>query len=238
MDDAECSQAEAVRLLVESVIDCSLRPHAFHIAARYWKGRFIQESAVRLFTHSEENLRDALQRICMLTPCIVSTINSLPKLFSIDHPNPDYPRHFAYGMADLLVMDESGQAVPEVGAVCFALTKRALVVGDLKQLEPVPTIQPQNEITLLARRKAVDDYTYLMDTFKTPSSGSILAMAQLASSYHDRYGKGLTLLFHYRCVRPIIEYCNRLRAYTESLFQWISFTCGISYQADDLVSLA
>ena len=29
-----------------------------------------------------------------------------------------------------------------------------------------------------------------------------------------------------------------LRAYTESLFQRISFTCGISYQAEDIVSLA
>lgn len=210
MTDAECDEAEAARLLVETVIDCTLRPHAFHIAARYWEGRFLESAAVRLYTRSEENLKDALQRSCMLAPCIVSTVNSLPKLFSIENPNPDCPRHFAYGMADLLIMDESGQAVPEAGAACFALAKRALVVGDLKQLEPVATIQPQNEIAILARHKAIGEYTYLVDTFKTPSSGSVLAMAQLASSYHDRFGNGLTLLFHYRCVQPIIEFCNRL----------------------------
>jgi hypothetical protein len=30
MADADCDEAEAVRLLAESVIDGSLRPHAFH----------------------------------------------------------------------------------------------------------------------------------------------------------------------------------------------------------------
>jgi hypothetical protein len=210
MADAECDVAEAARLLMESVIDATLRPHAFHIAARYWEGRFLQAAAVRLYTRSEENLKDALQRICMLAPCIVSTINNLPRLFAISHPDPDAPRHFAYGAADLLIMDESGQALPEAGAACFALTKRALVVGDLKQLEPVATIQPQNEIAILTRRNAVDDYIYLTDTSKAPSSGSVLAMAQRASSYHDLFGNGLTLLFHYRCIKPIIDYCNRL----------------------------
>jgi hypothetical protein len=50
----------------EAVIDGSLRPHAFHIAARYWEGRFLEAAAVRLFTRTEENVIDALQRICML----------------------------------------------------------------------------------------------------------------------------------------------------------------------------
>lgn len=200
--DAECDEAEAARLLVESVIDGSLRPHAFHIAARYWEGRFLEASAERLYTRSEENLKEALQRICMLTPCIVATINRVPLLFQIEDLNPDKTRHLAYGLADLLIMDESGQAVPEAGAACFALTKRALVVGDLRQLEPVPAIQPQNEIGLLSRQNAdADFYTYLVDTFKTPSCGSILGMAQRASSYHDRFANGLTLLFHYRCVK-------------------------------------
>ena len=210
MADAECNEAEAARLLMESVIDASLRPHAFHIAARYWEGRFLQAASGRLYTRSEENLKDALQRVCMLAPCIVSTINTLPRLFAITAPDPDAPRRFAWGAADLLIMDESGQALPEAGSACFALTKRALVVGDLRQLEPVANLQPQNEIALLTRRNAAEDYIYLFDSFKAPSSGSVLAMAQRASSYHDRFGDGLTLLFHYRCVKPIIDYCNRL----------------------------
>ena len=216
--DADCNEAEAARLLVESVIDGSLRPHAFHLAARYWEGRFLEVSAGRLYTRSEENVEKALRRICMLAPCIVSTINRVPHLFKVEAFDPEKTRHFAYGLADLLIMDESGQAVPEAGAACFALTKRALIVGDLRQLEPVPSVQLQNEVALLSRQDVDRDsfHNYLIDTFKAPSCGSILGMAQRASSYHDRFENGLTLLFHYRCVKPIIDYCNTL-SYGNSL---------------------
>ena len=97
MTDAECDEAEAARLLVETVIDCTLRPHAFHIAARYWEGRFSNLRPCGSTRAPKRILKDALQRSCMLAPCIVSTVNSLPKLFSIETPTPT--AHVILGMA-------------------------------------------------------------------------------------------------------------------------------------------
>ena len=38
---------------------------------------------------------------------------------------------------DLLIVDEAGQALPDISAASFALAKQALIVGDTDQIEPV-----------------------------------------------------------------------------------------------------
>jgi hypothetical protein len=38
---------------------------------------------------------------------------------------------------DLLIVDEAGQVSPEIGAPAFALAERAVVVGDVYQIEPI-----------------------------------------------------------------------------------------------------
>ena len=41
---------------------------------------------------------------------------------------------------DLLIVDEAGQVSPELAGAAFALARRALVVGDTEQLQPVPRV--------------------------------------------------------------------------------------------------
>lgn len=229
MEDADADRTQAIWLLGEMVLDCTFRSQAFHVAARYWEGRLIQSHQVRLFSATEENLRDALQRISMLAPRLVSTLNTAPSLFKVRYPNPETPRSFGYGMADLLIMDESGQALPEMAAPLTALAKRAVFVGDLKQIKPVSKVQRINEMTIMGRLQATGRFAplkakgegaaqtalrlaveVLADRGMCSSDGAILATAAHASSRNDHLGRGLTLLFHYRCVQPIIGYCNRL----------------------------
>ncbi|MEB0134642.1 hypothetical protein QN362_04790 [Actimicrobium sp. CCC2.4] len=42
-----------------------------------------------------------------------------------------------WNTTDVLIVDEAGQVSPDVGAALFALAQRALVVGDIYQIEPV-----------------------------------------------------------------------------------------------------
>ena len=44
---------------------------------------------------------------------------------------------YLYNFADLLIVDEAGQVLPEVAAASFALAKKALVIGDTEQIAPI-----------------------------------------------------------------------------------------------------
>ena len=47
-----------------------------------------------------------------------------------------------YEFIDLLIIDEAGQVSPDIAGANFALARKALVVGDTKQLKPVRNIIP------------------------------------------------------------------------------------------------
>jgi hypothetical protein len=55
------------------------------------------------------------------------------------------------GAADLLIVDEAGQAPPAIATGLFALARRALVVGDVEQLKPIWGIQSPQDHGLLNR---------------------------------------------------------------------------------------
>jgi hypothetical protein len=48
-----------------------------------------------------------------------------------------YDNGYLYNFADLLIVDEAGQVLPEVAAASFALAKKALVIGDTEQIAPI-----------------------------------------------------------------------------------------------------
>ena len=79
-----------------------------------------------------------LQRLCMLTPCLVSTLHHLPAVLQTDPRTipADDPRTHLWSGIDLLILDEAGQAPPELVGASLALARRALVVGDIRQLAP------------------------------------------------------------------------------------------------------
>ncbi len=66
-----------------------------------------------------------------LTPCVVMTSFMLPHHMLIrEHVSgKKYDNGYLYNFADLLIVDEAGQVLPEVAAASFALAKKALVNG-------------------------------------------------------------------------------------------------------------
>ncbi|WP_321935336.1 AAA domain-containing protein [Paraburkholderia sp. J8-2] len=197
----------------EEIQDLLWRADAFHWAARYWEGRFLLAQRERLSSRHRDNVVEALRRICMLTPCIVSTLHSAPRLFEIAwdlKADADPALSHVLGKIDLLVVDEAGQAAPELAAAIFALARRAAVVGDLKQLAPIWNNTSLTEFGVASQTDTLACLDDIIRSHRSVAKGSILALARLLSRWREPDDLGVTLRYHYRCMPNIIWYCNTL----------------------------
>lgn len=205
-------EANASEEAAEGVQDLLWRSDAFHWAARYWEGRFLLAQRERLTSRHPRNVEESLRRICMLTPCIVSTLHSAPRLLEIQKNLvlDEDPVTHVVGKIDLLVVDEAGQASPELAAAVFALARRAAVVGDLKQLAPIWNNTALSEFGIAAQTETLPHLNDIIRSHRSVATGSILAVARLLSRWRETEDIGVTLRYHYRCKPDIIRYCNML----------------------------
>ncbi|RMQ44343.1 DNA topoisomerase type IA [Pseudomonas cichorii] len=203
--------SDAKVLLIDRLLDLTLRPQAFHMAARYWEGCYLLECSEELLvTRTAKNVEKGLRRLCMLTPCLVSTLHKLPQLFGLEG-SAHSGKRFLLAKADLLIMDESGQAQQRLGLPLLSLTRKALVVGDVDQLQPVIT-----DISVVDEVHAYHAFGYNSQEYInarvrrfTTRNGSMLALIREASRYSHQ-GLGLMLRGHYRCQTNIIQCCNEM----------------------------
>lgn len=172
--------------------DLDHRVAMFHLAARYWEGRWIAET---LRTGEQITGEVRLQRAMMLGVIIVATTHQVCKL------GKD-------AIADLLVMDEAGQCLPVVALSASACAKTAIFVGDTKQLQPINLLSADS-VDQIARRCGLHPGD--VPEALSPCTGSGMALAKHAARWTDGRDKsGITLLYHYRCHPVIAGYCSEL----------------------------
>ena len=210
-------------------IDVSLRHEAFLLATHYWEARWLDATIDALENDTEKGtgewaISKKWQRRAMLTPCFVATFYMAPTHFLYSQyqgenadGNPIFEYLPLYNFIDLLIIDEAGQVTPEVSIPVFSLAKKAIVVGDLQQIEPIWSIPSKIDMGNLAKDKITSDpaeYTYLNDLGFLASSGSIMKMSQNACEHEttlaNKKQSGLILLEHRRCNDEIIGFCNEL----------------------------
>ncbi|MDX3926524.1 MAG: AAA domain-containing protein [Shinella sp.] len=194
-------------------LDTLVRPELFHLAARYWEGRWLIETAEALarndnsfYGRNRDLCERRWRRFAKLTPCLVSTAYTAPRLF--DYYNGDTQPLF--GFIDLLIVDEAGQVPPQVGSALFAFARKALVVGDTQQLEPVWGIDADTDLGNLSQYGLDGEKSLLERGGMLASEGSLMAMAQTATSFAAPPHRGLFLEEHWRCRASVIAYCNEL----------------------------
>jgi hypothetical protein len=194
-----------------------LRRRLFLIAGRYWEARWLIEMKALLSSgrNVQAQSRDACEsrfrRFAMLTPCMVSTFHNVPKIFDYFDAATRKPLPL-FETIDLLIVDEAGQVSPEIGAATFALAKRALVVGDVHQIEPVWGIPPFVDSANLREagiEPPSDDENEETWAFRA-SQGSLMSLARCATAFTCRNDRGLFLSEHRRCVPEVIRFCNEL----------------------------
>ena len=146
------------------------------------------------------------QSLNVLTPIISSTFASVERLFE-DVPIGQSEKA-PFG---LLIIDEAGQAVPFAAVGALSRCRRALIVGDPSQIEPVVT----SEVKMLRRALGKD----IANRYKEDSA-SVQKLADAVNPYghnrtdNDDSGKsqwvGCPLVIHRRCISPMFDISNKV----------------------------
>jgi hypothetical protein len=209
----------------DPLADRRLRFPIFLIATHYWEGRWLLDMASieDMAREKRRKGRTAVvprwRRRMKLTPCAVSTFYILPELMCARRRDDgDFVDDYLYDTIDLLIVDEAGQVPPEIGGAAFALARRALVIGDTEQIEPIWNVPGRVDTGNLLDSgllTAEDDKagrTPFAESGRAASSGSVMRVAQHVSRYHQDpdLARGLVLYEHQRCFDEIIGYCNDL----------------------------
>jgi len=158
-----------------------------------------------------ENAADAeliWQSLFMIVPVVSTTFASFARQF----------RGMGPGSIGWLFIDEAGQAVPQAAVGALWRARRAMVVGDPLQIEPVFTV-PSRLIGELARLSP-----HTADGRYSPAKVSVQRLADEANPYgtyvtvkgEDPLWIGSPLRVHRRCVYPMFPIANRI-AYRDKM---------------------
>jgi len=198
-------------------LDLAIRAPMFGVADWYWSGRWLLEMADRMKTgaidkRGRSKLEAKYRRFAKLSPCLVSNFHMAPSFFTA-WQGKEIP---FWNAIDLLIVDEAGQVSPDIGAAMFALAKRALVVGDIYQIEPVWNNGEATDRVNAVKFNLISNphdpiYDKLAEDGYSPASGNLMRIANRScpvQKYDDV--RGLMLTEHRRCVPELISYCNKL----------------------------
>ncbi|QNL50269.1 hypothetical protein H8S90_01150 [Olivibacter sp. SDN3] len=221
------------------ILDVSLRYDSFVCAVHYWEGKWIMEQkGPKLKANNGKPARENLfSRMSYLTPLFISTFHSLPNFASYSmRINEQWVSKPLYELFDILIVDEAGQVSPEVGVPAFSLAKKAIVVGDVYQIEPVWNVRNDNidkgnlkEANLLLQYS----FDHLKEKGVLCSSGNLMFLAQHASDYSQVDGFNGTLLTeHRRCVNELIAFSNDF-VYNNTLRPMVGSSKGVSYESEE-----
>ena len=165
-----------------------------------------KSEAIKLSDPDAKAVAPALfQSLSVLTPVISTTFASAQRLFK------DIPitRQCGDAPLGLLVIDEAGQALPYAALGVLARCRRAMVVGDPFQIEPVVAQEAKVLRPILAEEIAP---AYKQDC------ASVQRLADAANPYgqwrEDEDGDstwvGCPLVVHRRCVSPMFDISNKI----------------------------
>lgn len=154
----------------------------------------------------EGNAATALwQMLFMVVPVVSSTFASVMRQFQ------------AFGEGDIgwLFIDEAGQATPQQAVGALWRAKRAVIVGDPLQIEPVFTV-PAPLVETMAKKAMGDDWQNW-----SPTMTSVQVVADRANPYGtrqiaDELWVGSPLRVHRRCQEPMFSIANKI-AYNDKM---------------------
>ena len=150
-------------------------------------------------TTEKEAERAAWQTLFLLIPVLSTTFASAGRMFG------------PLGKEELgwLLIDEAGQALPQAAAGALWRSRRAVVVGDPRQLEPISQLPAQ------VQRELANSFGIAPDFIPAGRSAQVLAdrRSRLGTSVEtdaDPVWVGMPLRVHRRCETPMFEMSNEL----------------------------
>lgn len=142
---------------------------------------------------------DLLNTVFLLTPVLSTTFASVETLLKdIDKP----------GEIGCLIIDEAGQVAPQMAIGALYRSRRAIVVGDPKQVEPVVT----DEVDIIKRIVRNNHTQYYQD--KTLSTQGFADYLNRIGTYYtdgtQALWVGCPLVVHRRCISPMFDISNAI----------------------------
>ncbi len=217
---------------IDKRADIKIRFEMFLIATHYWEGQWLLEMEKLIEKVHLNNTHWKYKNICennwrrrmKITPCAVMTSYMLPNYFSFSRKIHDNLNKvdYLYDFIDLLIVDEAGQVSSEVAGAGFSFGKKALVIGDTKQIPPISKLTKSIDIgnlhkaSLISKNQGIDKideaYKKLQAKGIASDGGSVMKISQNRSKYYPekKLERGLYLYEHRRCYDNIIAFCNEL----------------------------
>lgn len=147
----------------------------------------------------DESILHLWQTFFLVVPVVSTTLASTGRLFS---------RLPAASLGWLLI-DEAGQAIPQAAVGALQRVRRAVLVGDPSQIEPVFTLDS-------GLVKGLQNFFQVEDWWN-PTKASVQTLGDRANSYGtqiDTGGElkwlGCPLWVHRRCISPMFEIANEI----------------------------
>ena len=200
--------------VINNLCDKKLRYMEFWLAVHYFECRWVSgedELSKKQKGKTFKNVLDKFyNRLGMITPCLVMTFYMLPRQFLA---YGDQKNFFLYNYIDLLIVDEAGQVSPEIAAGAFSLAKKAVVVGDVYQIDPVWSVNRALDKALAYSNgviQSLSEFEQLEQAGLNCSNSSVMKVAAKCCKFKKFDDRGLFLSEHRRCYDEIIEYCNKL----------------------------
>jgi len=138
--------------------------------------------------------------LALVTPVVSTTFASLSRGFA----------HMGAGSIPWLLVDEAGQAVPHQALGAIWRARRAVVVGDPFQVEPVMTMDRNADAKLAGRRGAPDRHRATLASAQTLADAANPFGAWVRPRVGQPAWVGCPLKVHRRCVEPMFGISNRL----------------------------
>ncbi|ACK74123.1 superfamily I DNA/RNA helicase (plasmid) [Gloeothece citriformis PCC 7424] len=152
------------------------------------------------------NYSSILRDVSLLFPVFASTLHSVRNLFP----------YLKKGCIDVSVIDEAGMIPSHQPLPVLVRSRRAVIVGDPLQLEPIvpfsqSTIEQYHEQAFT--EQGLTDADYFRYSPTAIYTATAYHRAAGASDRLGDIGNGIMLNEHYRCVAPIISFCELLSGY-------------------------
>ncbi|OVZ66340.1 hypothetical protein CDO46_01160 [Pigmentiphaga sp. NML030171] len=195
---------EAAMALHKAFIDAAAKP------IRHNLNVLLDSFGTRSLGSPEKDalIPDLWSTLFLLVPVVSTTFASVSRMFGripLD----------AFGW---LLVDEAGQALPQAAVGALMRTRRAVVVGDPIQIEPV-VVLPDKLTEAMCNQFSVDPLT-----FNAPGA-SVQTLSDSATEYYGTFETtfgtrevGVPLLVHRRCAEPMFSISNSI-AYENLMVQ-------------------
>lgn len=184
LNEAIEKDSKRFELLSKNNIIETLKNNSISILRAYLKNKYKNKKERKIFTL--EDLNKKSEKFILEYPVIFSTTYSIGKCLNKD---------FKF---DYLIIDEASQVDLITGALALYNAKKAVIVGDRKQLPNVIPTDSLSKIEELSKKYNIaSNYDYVKQSFLTSIIESL------------NYVNKVLLKEHYRCHPKIINFCNK-----------------------------